>query len=333
MHRGHPDKALEIVRNFNNSNNDNGKQQYLSGKVMDECHIQLWEEQCNVEALQLIGNDTYVIDQVMQLTGLSFQQRALTRQVDGRRGIVNLNKLDIEKLLQVFKEGLQFQLHPLYHYTFTILVNHYATTNDDVSLSSAVYTKRFLYEFQHLSLFDIASCAASKGDIYALTVLITRHPISIRDRMALLDCIPYEVDIVTYEHLLPCFHVVKATDEERSSVQFLPRSGNDARFMNIQQLFNYLSSNVQQLQMQSDNSGKVGDEVGIFVDDADKNHAMLNLEQDDGFVDTTTISKDEVASWYLKRAMDTHTATGQIVLMGQLDYVMTAAEIGEEKKR
>ena len=86
MHRGHPDKALEIVRNFNNSNN--GKRQYLSGKVMDECHIQLWEEQCNVEALQLIGNDTYVIDQVMQLTELSLQQRVLTRQVDGRRGIV-----------------------------------------------------------------------------------------------------------------------------------------------------------------------------------------------------------------------------------------------------
>jgi len=308
LRRENPEKALEVVHNVGNAQN-------FGGRVMDECHIQLWESQYDVQALKSISNDEYVIGEVMQLVKFTSN--------DDRVSNIDLNCLTLDNLLEVYKEGLtrctasseeSYQLSNALQQlgTFYLLVKHYAAATKELSMNetsslSSLYTKRFLYEFQTIPLVSVATCAASKGDIDALTILLSRHHISTYERMKILDCIPHEIGVATYAHLLPCY-----SDTEESA-QFLPRSGSNTRFVNTSQLFAHLiESSRPNEQHSSTEQGYIS--PGVCIDDNDRSNVILNLEQDSGDV-VTTSTRDDIASWYIKRALDTHYATGQVVLM------------------
>ena len=304
LRRENPEKALELVHNFGNAQN-------FGGRVMDECHIQLWEGQYDVQALKSISDDVYVIGEVMQLVKFTSS--------DDRVSNIDLDCLTLYNLLEVYKEGLarctvsseeSYQLSYALRRlgTFYLLVKHYAATKE-LSLNetpSSLYTKRFLYDFQTISLISVATCAASKGDIDALTILLSRHQISTYERMKVLDCIPHEIDMAAYAHLLPCY------SETQESAQFLTISGSNTRFVNTSQLFTHLIESPHHNEQHSSTEQEYVS-PRVCIDDADRSNVILNLEQD---VDVaTTSTKDDIASWYIKRALDTHTASGQVVLM------------------
>ena len=321
LHRGEAKRALEVVRNFGNA-------WRFGGRIMDECHIQLWESQCDVQALKLISNDGYVIDQVMKLKELKY----ISTAENGNR--MNVEGLTLQNLVEVFKEGLarcssdqpgdkesQVLSNVLRILgTFILLVNQYTsiessspfTTTDEVSASSSssssMYTKRFLYEFQHMSLLDIASSAAIRGDVDALSIVIVRHysVISTCDRLKVLNCIPLEIDIAEYAHLLPCLNAADMEENLGAAQQlFLPRSGekDDAKFMTSLQLFTYLS-------------GKLS--LDMYTDNDDRDNVMQTLEQDTTTTAAFDITRNEISSWYLQRALGTHCATGQVTLMKEV---------------
>jgi len=306
LRRENPEKALEVVHNF-------GNVQDFGGRVMDECHIQLWESQYDVQALKSISNDEYVVGEVMQLVKFTFN--------DDRVSNIDLDCLTLDNLLEVYKEGLtrctasSEESHQLSYVlrqlgTFYLLAKHYASATRELSMNetpSSLYTKRFLYEFQTISLISVATCTASKGDIDALTILLSRHHTSTYERMKILDCIPHEIGVAAYAHLLPCY------SDTTESAQFLPRSGSNTRFVTTSQLFAHLIESSQPNEQHS-STEKRYISPRVCIDDADRSNVILNLEQDSSDV-VTTSARDDIASWYIKRALDTHNATGQVVLM------------------
>jgi hypothetical protein len=209
--------------------------------------------------------------------------------------------------------------------TFKLLLNYYGgkITAPNVDADTAAgfsldrrlsFVQRFLNDFNNESLPRITASAALRGDIYALTVLIVRHPFSISARMELLDLIPLEVELSLYEHLLPCN--VGLVDDHN----FLLR-GSEKVFSPLQ-LFTHLTNlQLQRCQENSNNSsGKKSagiPPIDIFTDDTDKDHVMLHLEEGSGD-NATSITKDDVATWYLKRALDAHNRYGQVISLKEL---------------
>ena len=312
LRRGDAERALEIARRF-------GGAEHFGGRVMNECRIQLWEDQRDAQALKLISDNDYVLSQVMKL------ERCGKDNV-----MMDLKDSSLDDLLDVFREALARCIrleesgadNP--HWisssisllrksvrrlgTFQLLLYHFTVggSSVDVQMSSNPFTRRFLYSFQHESLYKIASCAAAKGDIEALTVLLARHPVSIRQHMTLVDLIPLGIQISLYEHLLPCH-----TNTESKYAHFLPKSPTQPKLLDSLQLFTYLS------ERQSHGSKSGGAlTLNVCTDNADKDNVMLHFWDDvEDAATSDPVSQDEVAMWFLKRAIDIQNETGQVVLM------------------
>ncbi|KAL9186891.1 hypothetical protein ACHAXT_010611 [Thalassiosira profunda] len=274
LRRGDPQRALEVAAKF-------GGAERFGGRVMDECRMTLWEERGDAKALKLVSDDDYVVDQA-------------TKLVQCEEGSVEPCCVTLDDLMEVLREALarsddtsasllRSGIHRLG--TFLLLLSHLGSPNSHEQPSSLA--RRFLHEFRPESLRSIASCAAAKGDVAALTVLLARHPVSVKEQMELLDLIPLGVDISTYEHLLTCI------------------SAEDGH---TQQLFEHLCHLQAQNKGRSPSSGL----IDLFTDDADRGFARQLLEENANAEDAGAPTIDEVASWYLKRAIDTHAETGQV---------------------
>lgn len=318
LRRGDAPKALDVARRFGFG--AAGGRYRGDQRLMNECQIDLWNKNGDPQALKLISDDSYVIRQALGLTTKNIWH----------------NNLSLGDLLEIFREALArcesgeddkqviaCQLGNVVRRlgTFSLVLNHAtaaaaATTglSSNDQTSSCVYSKRFLHLFMHESLHGIAACAASKGDINTLTVVIARNPFSLRERMGLLGLIPFEVHIRHYEHLLPCCR----DNIEGKDAQYLLRTQGTDAFLSHPQFFAYLS-NVQLDRRRRENKNSVDESsIDVFTDDADRYHIMRHLEEaasDDSNAGAPPVMKDDIVKWYLTRALQMHNQTGQALRM------------------
>ena len=348
LRRGDASRAIGVARRFG-IGDEGGQSHYLGEEgrlMMNQCRIRMWEDRSDVKALKLISDDAYVISQALGL----LQCRDCVRGV--RDDNIGMNEgLILSDLLEIFREALarcdalgdeesassSRQLRDAVRRigTFKLLLNHYVDKTSAFDADAAaglssteqcLFARRFLRDFKHKSLYGIAESAASKGDIVALTVLIVRHPLTMNERMRLLDLIPLEVDIGMYEQLLPCHIDGDIIGGWKDAHSFLPRRkshhlGNEM-FLSPLQLFTHLSD----LQLQRRLRGAVNSAgipaIDIFTDDADKDHVMLHFEEDldnpSLCHELTYTTKVDVATWYLNRALGMHNQTGQVLSLKEL---------------
>jgi len=319
LRQGDVSKAIGVARRL--GIDDNGEHFYLGEEgrlMMNQCRIRLWEDKGDVKALKVIFDDAYVIDQAVKLLQSCDVNKDLTLDDLSEAFREALTRCDA--LLGNESTARQFKDTITRIGTYKLLLNYYGgghtASNLDADATAGFsldrrlsVVRRFLNDFNSESLRRITASAALRGDCNALTVLIVRHPFSISTRMELLDLIPLEVDLSLYEHLLPCN--VGLVDDHN----FLLRSSE--KFLSPLQLFTHFS-NLQLQRRQEDNSNSRETNlagvppIDIFTDYADRDHVMLHLEEGSG--DTATlITKDDVATWYLKRALNTHNRYGQVI--------------------
>ncbi|KAL3768878.1 hypothetical protein ACHAW5_003350 [Stephanodiscus triporus] len=357
LRRGDASKAIGVARRFGIDDEGGQRNNYDLGEegrlMMNQCRIQLWEDRRDVHALTLISDDAYVIGQALEL----LQCRDCCGRISGDRGvrddiIVKNEGLSLADLSKTFREALTRcdalggeesssnarQLRDAVRRigTFKLLLNHYVdkatASNADAatgfsSNEQPKFERRFLKDFTHESLYDIAACAASKGDIDALTVLIVRHPLTMSERMQLLDLIPFEVDIALYEHLLPCNINEDIHGDRKDSHSFLLRRRShlldNNMFLSPLLLFTHMSDLQLRRKISGANNSEGIPAIDIFIDDPDRNHVMLHFEEgsnDDSLPLRTSSSstKADVATWYLKRAVGMHNRSGQVLPVKEL---------------
>ena len=323
LQRGNPQQALQVARRF-------GGAQQFGGKVMNTCRKQLWEDQCDVKALlQLVGDDLYVVGEAVKLTNIDAN--------------ILLEGVTLDDLLAIFKEGLSrciilrerangdddtdphwiasniallaSTIHRLG--TFQLLLSHFACVHDCEQPSDDVMTHRFLHEFQHVSLNDFLSCVASKGDIDALTIMLARHPMSVGERMKLLNCIPLDADVGEYERLLPSIHIESKNGRKADGFLLRNISPTDCdktlSFFSSRDLFSYQCER-QQAKEKSPLT------VDVFTNDADRENAMIYLNASASISNHEVVLnlEETVATWYLRRAIDIQNQTGHILSTKQV---------------
>jgi len=315
LERSDPEKALSVARRF-------GGAEHFGGNVMNECRMKLWEDQMDVKALRLISDDKYVINEAVDLVGLNSQDQTL--------GGVRL-----DTLLDVYREGLhrceqklpteqgdekhwlsakasQLRHTILSLGTFKLLIKHFMKVSLHEEGSTDGSSRRFL-NFQRVPMFEVAECAAANCDIGALTIIFARHRLSLRERMIILDRIPFSMDLALFQHLLPCLG-----DGDSTEGSFLP-STRPQVFMTSLEFFNHLADAQLHGQRVS-----CEEKVDVFTDDADRKIVLEAL----GSNDKTTLDecrpmlKDDVAAWYLQRTINLHKETGQI------SHLTNACEMG-----
>ena len=313
LERSDPEKALLIARDF-------GGAEHFGGSVMNECRIKLWEDQTDVEALRLISDDKYVINEAVNL-------------IEGESGDDTWGNVQVDTLREVFREGLRRcgkgshvevniddDLLPTNTWklrnailsvgTFKLLLKHFmkGSVQDDEVPSS----RRF-FHFHRVPVFEIAKCAAASCDIGALTIIFARHRLSLRERMLILDQIPFTLNLALFHHLLPCHH-----DGESVEGGFLHSSRSQV-FMKSLDFFSHAAD--AQLQR---HETFCEDVIDVFTDENDKENILESL----GFVsevsgdESRSVSNDEIAEWYLKRALNVHKETGQLA------HLTSACEMG-----
>ncbi|KAL3787579.1 hypothetical protein HJC23_000067 [Cyclotella cryptica] len=312
LHQSDPETALNVARSF-------GGAQYFGSAVMNKCQMQLWEEQRNVEALKLIHDDEYVVRQVLCL------DQTVTRdegQIDVP-SIDNLVEIYVESLRRVEKLVADSGLHVVDHEwlsssaarlrncvrrigTFQLLLQRFADGGFlDETFQTGSISRRFLRGFLNVDIFDIASSAASRGDIDSLTIILARHPVPTFTRMALLELIPLDIDIGLYEHLLPC------SPEGNKDDLFLPKSqsGIPRKFLEPLEMLFFLSE-------YSTNPSQEESKIlpfRVVTCETDEEFILRNFyDGEDLRLKNNAASREEVANWYLRLCLGFHDKTGEI---------------------
>jgi len=319
LRRGSPSRALDVARR-------SGGAERFGGRLMDECRVRLWEDRRDAGALRLVADDGYVVREALRLLDgwgdggdatLNLEDVAgLLREALRRRGRGGTadDGAPPDDAASRLRDGLR-RLG-----TFALLRSRFPRTTTtagsadagDAGTSSDPSAGRFLREFLRAPLVEVASGAAARGDTDALTAVLARHPVSLRARMRLLDGVPPETAVSEYEHLLPC---VAGGDEEGDDSRrtFLT---NGARFLTPPQMFAHLCDAQLRSRGGAAESGGASPS-DVFTDDVDRDLVALHFWEgaDDDDVDDPTDAaalKEEVAAWYLRRAIDSHDETGRI---------------------
>ena len=305
LERSDPEKALSVARRF-------GGAEHFGGNVMNQCRMKLWEDQMDVKALQLVSDGNYVINEAMNLVGLSSQD-------------YTLGGLSLDALLEVYREGLrrceqklcaeqgvetdwlsvnasQLRQTILSFGTFQLLLKHFMKGSPHEESFTDELCRRFL-NFQRATVVEVAECAAANCDVGALTIIFARHRLSLSERMIILDRIPLSMDLTTFQHLLPCY-----VDGDSTEGSFLPIKGTQV-FMSPLEFFSHLAD----AQLHGHKT-TCEEKVEVFTDDADRKSIVESMgsnekaDSDEG----SLVIKDDVAAWYLKRAINLHKENGQI---------------------
>ncbi len=305
LERSDPEKALSVARRF-------GGAEHFGGTVMNQCRMKLWEDQMDAKALRLVSDDKYVIKEAVNLIGLKSQE---------------CNELHLDTLLEVYREGLHrceqmlsteqnvdtdwllVNASRLRHVilsfgTFKLLLQYFMKGSLQEEDFTDEFTRRFL-NFQCITVFEVAECAAVNCDIGALTIIFARHRLTLQERMVILDQIPSSMDLTLFQHLLPCYGGGNSTEGG-----YLP-SAHPQVFMTLLEFFSHLADT--QLHGQQTAGGE---NVDVFTDDTDRKFILesLSLNGQASLDERKPVTKDDVAAWYLKRAINLHKETGQIAL-------------------
>lgn len=277
LDRGEPSRALDVAACF-------GGAESFGGEVVDECRTQLWESERDAQALVLVSNDKYMIDQAIQLIHNPENSTARNLDLNSLRDIFREAASRCDRLSKgksvpdedYFSSSARKLGETITKLgTFQLLMKHLA----NAGLAPEQQARRFLFDFQHESTSTLASEAAFSGDVIALTILISRHPLSTLKLMKVLEELPFEIELSTYASLLPC-----------PENKFLPRHQHGPSLLDQTQLFEYLCK----VQHQSNHLGLV---THICTDDFDKEHvvtSLMNWECDE------TVTYGELAAWYRK---------------------------------
>ena len=306
LRQSDPGRALDVARSF-------GGVQHFGSAIMNKCQIQLWEEQRNIEALKLVSDDEYVVREALCL-----EQRLSMESEE------ELNFIHMQDLIDIYYEALQrldelksgdrsvspewlsnsaLKLRKSLRLagTFELLLQNFAhdgLLNENFQVDSLA--RRFLCGFQYCDLMDIASSAASRGDINALTIILTRHPESTRTRMKLLQLIPLDVDVSFFEHLLPCSISDNGTDG-----MFLPKSqiGAPRQFLDSMEMLLFLArSNIP----------------NVIMNETDEEFLLKHYHDGDESCVGVPPSREEVACWYLSFLLIAHDRTRDVVLVKKI---------------
>ena len=312
LNQSDPARALDVARSF-------GGAQHFGSAIMNKCQIQLWEEKRSIEALTLIADHEYVIREAMCLDQRLSNVDNDTADIVQMKHLIHVYSDALRRLSELQSDGnaqrqewlssTAFQLRKSLRLvgTFELLIQHFVGSNMlTETFNTDRLSRRFLNGFQRCQLFDIATSAASRGDVSALTIMLARHPISTSTRMKLLELIPLDVDISSYEHLLPCI-----LDDMQQDSLFLPKSqvGLPKQFLNSLEMMLFLAgSNVSTLTVVANEA----DEDFIIKHYQDNYHDM-----DDKSINIP-LSKEEVACWYLKMCLTMHNSTRNISLVKKL---------------
>ena len=110
------------------------------------------------------------------------------------------------------------------------------------------------------------------------------------------------MDMTLFRHLLPCF------EGDNTEGSFLPNKLSQV-FMTPLDFFNHLADaqlNGQQTTCE--------EKVDVYTDDTDKMSIIEAMGSNDkaSVDDCRLVTKDDVAAWYLKRAINLYKETGQI---------------------
>lgn len=317
LERSDPEKALYVARRF-------GGAEHFGGNVMNECRMKLWEDQMDVKALRLVSDDKYVINEALNLIGLNSRDYKTT-----------VGGVHLDTLLEIYREGLdrcerklskeqgvdkdllsenatQLRNTILSFGTFKLLLNHFRKGSIHEDGSTDGFSQRFL-NFQRVNVFNVAECAAANCDIGALTIIFARHRLPLRERMIILDRIPLSMDLALFENLLPCHG-----DGDSIEGRFLSTRRPQV-FMTSLEFFSHLAD-AQLHGQQTTCEGK----VSVFTDETDREYVLESLGSNvkSSLDESRSVSKDDVAAWYLKRAMNLHKETGQIA------HLTNACEMG-----
>jgi hypothetical protein len=304
LHQSDPTRALDVARSF-------GGAEHFGSAIMNKCQIQLWEEQRNVEALKLVSDHEYVVREALGLekslkadtTGdimtmghlTEIYREALWRLDELRSGSHSANPEWLSSSAARLRKYLRLVG------TFKLLIQHLADNGMlDGTFETNSLVTRFLHGFCLFNLFDVASSAASRGDINTLTIILARHPASTHIRMNLLELIPLDIDVSFYEHLLPC-----SADDYHKDGLFLPKSqvGLPKQFLNPLEMFLFLS-------------GGNGPDLSVAINEADEDFVIKHFRDDSesfsAHVAYLPPSKEDVAFWYLKTCLGIHGNTKDV---------------------
>eukprot|EP00970_Alexandrium_tamarense_P018266 scaffold13325_cov287-Alexandrium_tamarense.AAC.10 len=303
LHRSDAENALTVARKF-------GGAEHFGGTVMNNCRMQLWEDQRDAQALLLVSDHEYVIREALSMSDTGDEGNS-GLELDSLRAIYTeaLARCNTLASSEVNASWLESSVGRLRHLlrlmgTFELLLKHF--TADATSPETA--TRRFFHTVQQTSLYDIASSIALRGDISALTLLLVRHPVSTTTQMRILDLLPVELSISEYEHLLPC-----CVEKECSAIQFLPRllSSWPVKWLSSLEVFSFLAD----AQMQRVHNKSIDFTMHVFHDEADRQRIIEHYWEGLGGEDAT---QEDVAKWYLNLAIRLHVDTGQIHSVGRV---------------
>ena len=258
--------------------------------VVEECHKKLWEADHAVENLANVTDDSFILEQVvglfehtgkevnrvefdvaLQACSMALKRLKKTRfatalQIGGADGVAGA----ILKLTNIFiKLG-----------TFSLLCKVYESKPD---------LERFRGSFLTLSFVDLATSIATKGDIFALTIVMYRHRHELRPfQLKILSQIPLALDPVTYCHLLP-----------------VDRPEGDFFVVNDEQ-----------------KGGRPWSSMNVYINQT-ANQTLVNSEEDANYVSSTladaldeiSSSRKEMTNWHLDRALQLEASVGKLDLL------------------
>ncbi len=309
LERSDPERALFVAGRF-------GGAEHFGGNVMNECHMKLWEDQMDIKALKLISDNEYVIGEALKQIGVNSHDR--------------LSGVSLDTLLELYREGLdrcrrkvsaedgadtswlstnasQLRYSILSLGTFKLLHDHFMKGSSHEEGSGNDSLSQRFFNFQRLSLIEVAECAADNCDIGALTIIFARHRLPLHKRMDILSRIPLNMDLILFQHLLPCH-----CNDDSTEGRYLLSNTQKPVFLTPLEFFVHLAD--AQMQIGERN-------VDVFTDNTDRESVVDSFSNNDEIVlDETTkcMSKDDVALWYLKRVIRLINSTGQIDHMAKL---------------
>lgn len=173
--------------------------------IVDLCHKKVWEDEQAIESLCLVSDDTFVMEQFMNLfENQDFQLREINFDVGLQSCHIALKRLKEHRLAAAVQlrgascvNSIESRL-----VNVTIKLGTYKLLCEAYGVTATL--EMFRDSFMVVSLVDLAKSIATKGDIIALTILIYRHrDVLGASQLEILSLLPLAIDTADYCHLIP----------------------------------------------------------------------------------------------------------------------------------
>lgn len=254
-----------------------------SSDTIQSCHKQLWKQNGDIRHLAAVTDDAYVVNEALSMFDDSDKQKQLDLSTARAACLLALERAGGVENAQdtvLRLEALEAKVS-----TYILLCMGHEAVPDLV---------QFRDKFLAVSLPQLASAFASKGDVPALTMIMFRHrPELLPCQLEILDCLPLETPPESFAHLLPvlrpgkaCFH----TGEH--GINGLHQWPMLAHYM--------------------ENTH----DVRLLLDDKDESAILDRCRLFDEA--ESTVQASSIRKWYLTRAKRIQSELGSISLLRQL---------------